>query len=63
MASVLHKPFWFPNIPAFIMNLLFGEMSVMLLAGSRVSSEKIEATGYTFQYPDLDGALNEIYAG
>jgi len=63
MARVLHKPFWFPNIPAFLMRLLFGGMSVMLLSGSRVSSEKIVAAGYTFQYPDLDGALNDIYAG
>jgi len=63
MARVLHRPFWFPNIPAFIMKLFFGEMSVILLAGSRISSEKIEAAGYTFQYPNLDGALNEIYAG
>ena len=43
------------------MKLLFGEMSVMLLTGSRVSSEKIVAAGYTFQYPDLNGALNNIY--
>ena len=63
MARVLHKPFWFPNIPAFIMKLFFGEMSVMLLSGSRISSEKIKAAGFTFQYPDLDGALYELYKG
>jgi uncharacterized protein (TIGR01777 family) len=63
MARVLHKPFWFPNIPAIAMRLLFGEMAVMLLSGSRVSSEKIVAAGYTFQYPDLDGALTEIFTG
>jgi len=63
LARVLHRPYWFPNIPAFLMRLFFGEMSVTLLSGSRISSEKIEAAGYTFQYPDLNGALNDIYAG
>ena len=63
LARVTRKPFWFPNIPAIAMKLLFGEMSVMLLSGSRVSSEKIVDAGYTFQFPNLDGALDDIYAG
>ena len=62
MARALHKPFWFPNIPAFIMKLLFGEMAVMLLSGSRVSSAKIEASGYTFQFPNLESALKDLYS-
>jgi len=62
MARTLHKPFWFPNIPAFIMKLLFGEMAVMLLSGSRVSSAKIEASGYTFQFPNLESALKDLYS-
>jgi hypothetical protein len=61
VARAIHRPFWFPNIPGFVMKLLFGEMSVMLLTGSRISSEKIAAAGYTFHYPHLDGALKEIY--
>ena len=62
MARALHKPFWFPNIPAFIMKLLFGEMAVMLLSGSRVSSGKIEASGFTFQFPNLESALKELFS-
>lgn len=60
MARALHKPFWFPNIPAVIMKLFFGEMSVMLLKGSRISSDKIQATGYQFRFPQLDAALNSL---
>jgi len=63
LARVLRKPFWFPRIPAFIMRLLFGEMSVILLTGSRVSSEKITKSGYVFLYPRLMDALREIYPG
>jgi uncharacterized protein len=63
LAKVLRKPFWFPRIPAIIMKLLFGEMSVILLSGSRVSSKKITEAGYVFLYPRLMDALREIYPG
>ena len=57
LAHVLRKPFWFPNIPAIVMKIIFGKMSVMLLKGSRVSSEKITNAGYKFKFPNLKGAL------
>jgi uncharacterized protein (TIGR01777 family) len=60
-ASVLNKPFWFPNIPAFIMKLIFGEMSVILLEGSKVSSEKIKKSGYKFIYSNLISALKNLH--
>ncbi len=56
------KPFWLPNIPAVMLKLLLGEMSVILLTGSRISSSKMEAAGFTFLYPDLDSALMELYS-
>jgi NAD dependent epimerase/dehydratase family enzyme len=43
------------------MKLLFGKLAVMLLEGSRVSSDKIENAGFRFLYPDLDSALKELY--
>jgi len=61
LAQVLGKPFWLPNIPSFVMKLMFGKMAVMLLEGSRVSSEKMEAAGYKFQFPELDSAFMELY--
>ena len=60
IARVLKRPLWLPAIPAGIMKLLFGEMSAMLLRGSRVSSEKIRAAGFTFQYPDAASALGQL---
>ncbi|MBN1789697.1 MAG: TIGR01777 family oxidoreductase [Bacteroidales bacterium] len=61
LARVLGRPFWFPRVPAVAMKLLFGEMSAMLLEGSRVSSEKIRATGYKFQYSELGKALTDLF--
>ncbi len=60
LARHLHRPFWFPRIPAFALRLAFGELSVMILEGSRVSSEKLLASGFRFQYPDLEGALQHL---
>jgi len=60
LAYVLKKPFWFPNIPAIIMKIIFGKMSAILLKGSRVSSDKIRTAGYNFLFPDLEGALTNL---
>lgn len=57
IAKKLKKPLWLPNIPAFVMKLILGEMAVILLEGSRVSSEKIVATGFKFKYPNINEAL------
>lgn len=62
LTQALRKPFWFPNIPAPAMRLLFGKMAEMLLEGSRVSSRKIDSTAYKFLYPDLDSAFKELYS-
>lgn len=60
IARHLKKPFWFPNIPSFVIRALFGEMSAILLNGSRVSSEKILNSGFVFKYPKLQGALKNL---
>jgi uncharacterized protein (TIGR01777 family) len=55
--KTLRKSLWLPNIPAVIIKLIFGEMSVMLLNGSRISAGKITSAGYNFQFPDMESAL------
>jgi len=32
-------------------------MSVILTTGSRISSDRLSATGYRFRYPDISSAL------
>jgi uncharacterized protein len=61
LARVLKKPLWFPNIPSFAIKALFGEMSDLLLKGSRVGNDKVISAGYIFKFPDLDCALKDIY--
>lgn len=47
----------FPNAPAFIIRLLFGKMSAMLLEGSRVSNEKLKGIGFSFEFDTIEKSL------
>lgn len=60
LAKSLSKPFFLPNVPAFILKLMFGEMANVLLEGSRVSSQKLTDNRFQFQFPTLNEALKAI---
>lgn len=60
IASKLDSPLWLPNIPSFALKLLLGEMSVLVLEGQLVSSQKIEQLGYQFKYYNLENALQDL---
>ncbi|MDT8347512.1 MAG: TIGR01777 family oxidoreductase [Flavobacteriaceae bacterium] len=53
-AKALGKKILLPNVPSFILKLIFGERAKMLLSSQKVSSQKIIDTGYHFRYDDLD---------
>ncbi|WP_294299803.1 TIGR01777 family oxidoreductase [uncultured Chryseobacterium sp.] len=59
-AQVLKKPLFMPNVPGFILKLIFGELSVAVLEGSRASAEKIEKAGFRFMFPNLKEALKDL---
>ncbi len=57
LARVLHRPV-FVRLPAFILRFVMGEVADAILAGdARLKPEKLLATGFRFDYPDLEGAL------
>ncbi|MBS4202268.1 TIGR01777 family oxidoreductase [Bacillus sp. FJAT-49732] len=59
IGRVLHRPHWFP-VPSIAMKVILGEMSEMLLRGQCVVPEKALQFGYTYQYPKLELALENI---
>lgn len=61
VAKQLNRPLWLPNVPAFAIKLLFGEMSILVLGSTKVSSQKIEEAGFKFKYSVVEEALKEIY--
>lgn len=57
LARICGYSIWLPNVPAFILKFVMGEMSVIILTGRRVSSDKIEETGFQFKFKNLEEAL------
>ena len=55
------RGFYLPMpIPAFVLNIMLGEMSIEILKSAKVSSNKIQEADFKFDYPTLDSALHEL---
>lgn len=61
IAKQLNKPYWAPAVPAFVLKLLIGEMSILALASIRMSVKKIEDENFIFNFPDIQSTLKDIY--
>jgi uncharacterized protein len=61
IAKALHRPLLLPSVPAFVLKLMLGEMADLVLYGSKVSAEKIQLTGFSYTYSDLDKAIASFY--
>lgn len=60
IAKRLHKPTIFPAVPAFALKLVLGERATIVLEGADVSSEKMQAAGFSFKYPKLEEAIRSL---
>jgi hypothetical protein len=60
LGRVLQRPALLP-VPAVALRIAVGEMAGELVTGQRVLPAKARAGGFVFRYPDLGGALREIY--
>ncbi|WP_310262004.1 TIGR01777 family oxidoreductase [Fictibacillus barbaricus] len=59
IGGVLKRPHWLPA-PSFMFKLVFGEMSMLILKGQQVLPEKAMDNGFTFKYPNLKRALQDL---
>lgn len=59
LAKSVHRPclFW---IPSFLVKLVLGETSTLLVDGQRVIPQKLTDAGYKFTFEDIDAALSSI---
>ncbi|WP_439506800.1 TIGR01777 family oxidoreductase [Sediminibacterium sp.] len=61
LAKKLSGSFYIPfYVPAFVLKIVLGEMSIEVLKSATVSSNKIMQAGYNFQYPTIDAALEQL---
>jgi len=59
IAKRLKKPLWLPNVPSFVMKLILGEMSAIVLESQNLNNSKILNQGFTFKYDTLEKALDD----
>lgn len=60
-ARAMRRPVLFAPVPAFALRILFGEMADTILFSNLVSAEKLQAAGFRFEFPELDGAMKAIF--
>ncbi|NUQ84158.1 MAG: TIGR01777 family protein [Anaerolineales bacterium] len=60
LARELKRPYWF-HLPAFLLRIPLGEMSVLLTEGSYSQPKRLLELGYKFQFPTIEEAAQEIF--
>ncbi|QRX63571.1 TIGR01777 family oxidoreductase [Dysgonomonadaceae bacterium zrk40] len=57
LAKEMHRPFFFPAVPSFVMRLVMGEAADLVLGGSSISAQKILDSGFRFRYEHAEEAI------
>ena len=60
IAKVVNRPLFLPRVPSFMLKLLLGEMSALVLESQRVSSKKLEDIGFNYRYNYLLPVLEDL---
>lgn len=61
LGQKLRHRFFIPiYVPAFILKLIFGKRSIEILKSATISNKKIKAMGFTFLYPTIEAAIEEL---
>ncbi|WP_201587328.1 TIGR01777 family oxidoreductase [Psychrobacter jeotgali] len=58
LGSWLHRPTFF-TLPNFLLKLMFGEMSTLLIDGQKVLPQALQEAGYEFKQPTFKQALEQ----
>jgi len=62
LAERLHRKILLPNIPAFVLRMVFGNRRAQLiLADQTVCSKAIEQNGYAFKFSNISDCLTQLY--
>ena len=60
LAKKQNRLFWPIPIPALFLKLIFGEMSSLILEGTKASNEKIKSQRFNFKYTKLAEAVENL---
>ena len=61
LARVVRGRFYLPvHVPAWLLRIVMGESSIEVLKSCTVSCDKVHKAGFTFLYPSIQSALQEL---
>lgn len=61
VANILKGSFYVPvPVPTFVLKIILGERSIEILKSCTVSCTKIKSTGFSFIFPGIKAALNDL---
>ncbi len=59
VGAAMHRPSVIP-VPAFVLKIMFGEMSTVILEGQNAVAKHLQEMGFEFLYPKIDAALEDL---
>lgn len=60
-ANVLKKPLWLPNIPSFVLKLVFGEMGIVVTGGNFVQNKRLsQESNFKYKFTNIKEALKDL---
>ena len=61
ISRTMGKKLWLPKVPAFVLKMMMGEMSSLVLGSHLIASQKIQKAGFEFYYINLDRAFQSLW--
>lgn len=62
VANQLHRPYWLP-VPIFILRLVLGGMSTLVLDGAYLLPRRLQELGFGFRFATAEAALDDLLGG
>ena len=59
LAKAVRRPAFFP-VPPFMLKLIMGEMSTIVLDSQKLVPKKLEEDGFKFDHPEIEEALKDL---
>jgi uncharacterized protein (TIGR01777 family) len=59
LGEAMQRPSWLP-VPEFVIQTLLGDGAIVVLEGQQVIPERTQASGFTYTYPTIDGAMAAV---
>lgn len=61
LGQAMNRPSWLP-VPDFVIQALLGDAAMVVLEGQQVVPDRTQASGFTYQYGDVDKAMAAVVA-